>query len=325
LVKPAKIDGASIPELLENLKLPEYRSRYRTRRELRGRNAGAVVKATQAWVKDLPKDADEHLKLEALWVTWGANRVDLELLQELLKSEDHRIRSGAARVLRFNLNKAPNRKALLLAAANDPHGRVRLEAIVAASYLNRKLGTLILAAAEAKGIDKGFKQTFDFAKGVLGNAPAPVQADRYKVAPPKHLSQKDAGLFVNGAEVYHREGHCVTCHQANGKGLPDSGFPPLTGTHWATGDPDLLIKLTLKGMMGPIEVQGKTYPGQVPMTPFEHLLKDDEIAAVLTYVRNSFGNKASPIQPNQVGKVRETVKAHIGLYHPADLFKQHPR
>ena len=61
------------------------------------------------------------------------------------------------------------------------------------------------------------------------------------------------------------------------------------------------------------------------MTPFEHLLKDDEIAAVLTYVRNSFGNKASPIQRNQVGKVRETVKAHVGLYHPADLLKQHPR
>jgi len=60
------------------------------------------------------------------------------------------------------------------------------------------------------------------------------------------------------------------------------------------------------------------------MTPFEHLLKDDEIAAVLTYVRNSFGNKASAIQPNQVLKVRESIKSHIGLFQPIDLLK-HPR
>ena len=77
----------------------------------------------------------------------------------------------------------------------------------------------ILVAAEAKGIDKGYKQTLDFAKGVLENAPVLPRADDYKVSPPKHLSKKDAGLFVKGAEVYNREGHCVTCHQANGKGL----------------------------------------------------------------------------------------------------------
>jgi glucose/arabinose dehydrogenase/mono/diheme cytochrome c family protein len=325
LVKPANIAGATVPALLENLKLHEYRSRYRTRRELRGRNATEVVKATHSWVENLPDDADERLKLEALWVTWGANQTDFVLLKQLLKSKDHRIRSAAARVLRFNLNKVANRKALLLEAANDSHGRVRMEAIVAASFLNKKAGMEILVAAEAKGIDKGYKQTLDFAKGVLENALVLPGADDYKVSPPKHLSKKDAGLFVKGAEVYNREGHCVTCHQANGKGLPDSGFPPLAGTRWSAGDPDLLIKLTLKGLMGPIEVKGKTYPGQVPMTPFEFLLKDDELAAVLTYVRNSFGNNASPIQSGQVARVREAVKGHIGFYHPIDLLKQHPR
>jgi len=223
------------------------------------------------------------------------------------------------------LKKVANRKALLLEAANDSHGRVRMEAIAAASYLNKKSGMEILAEAEAKGIDKAHRQTFDFAKGVLENAPVPPTADRYKVSPPKHLSKMDAGLFRKGAEIYNREAHCVTCHQANGKGLPDSGFPPLAGTDWATGDPDLLIKLTLKGLMGPIEVKGKTYPGQVPMTPFEFLLKDDELAAVLTYVRNSFGNQASPIKSSQVAKVRESVKGHVGLYQPADLLKKHPR
>ena len=76
--------------------------------------------------------------------------------------------------------------------------------------------------------------------------------------------------------------------------------------------------------MGPIEVAGKKYPGQVPMTPFESLLNDEEIASVLTYVRNSFGNKASPIRPGDVKKVRAEIKGKVGLYSPDELLKQHP-
>ena len=76
--------------------------------------------------------------------------------------------------------------------------------------------------------------------------------------------------------------------------------------------------------MGPIEVRGKTYPGQVPMTPFEHLLKDDEIAAVLTFARNSFGNKASPISADQFAKVRAAMKDKNDLYNVETLLKEHP-
>ncbi|MBT5909569.1 MAG: hypothetical protein HOA16_13980, partial [Opitutae bacterium] len=62
----------------------------------------------------------------------------------------------------------------------------------------------------------------------------------------------------------------------------------------------------------------------VPMTPFEYLLKDDEIAAVLTFTRNSFGNKASAIQSSDIARVRKEVKSFIGLYKPEDLLKKHP-
>ena len=327
LVKPAKIQGASILQLLENLKLPEYRSRYRTRRELRGHDSEEVVKATLKWVDALPKEADERLKLEALWVTWGAKQTDFGLLRKLLESSDHRIRAAAVRVLRFNMDKNPffvNRKKMLLNAANDAHGRVRMEAVVAASFVNRKTGLEILTAAESKEIHKQYKQTYDYSKGVLENAPAPPDAGKDKVTPPEYLSEKDAKLFVDGAEIYNREAHCVTCHQSNGKGLPDSGLPPLVKSSWVTGDPDRLIKLTLKGLMGPIEVNGRKYPGQVPMTPFEYLLNDDEIAAVLTFTRNSFGNKASAIQSSDIARVRKEVKSFIGLYKPEDLLKKHP-
>ena len=59
------------------------------------------------------------------------------------------------------------------------------------------------------------------------------------------------------------------------------------------------------------------------MTPFEHLLNDEELASVLTYVRNSFGNKASPIQPQQVSKVRKDIKDQKLMYAPETLQKEY--
>ena len=80
----------------------------------------------------------------------------------------------------------------------------------------------------------------------------------------------------------------------------------------------------MKGLMGPIEVKGKQLPGVVPMTPFEYLLNDEELAATLTYVRNAFGNKSSVITKQQVAKIREELKDTKDMYTPADLLKEHP-
>lgn len=116
----------------------------------------------------------------------------------------------------------------------------------------------------------------------------------------------------------------MTCHQSDGGGLSASGFPPLAGTKWVTGSDERLIKLVLNGLHGPIEVLGHKYGGQVPMTPFGGMLKDDEVAAVLTYVRNSFGNKASAVSPEKVKEVRASTKGKTGFYSPDELLKQHP-
>ncbi|RZM20747.1 MAG: cytochrome c, partial [Pedobacter sp.] len=113
-------------------------------------------------------------------------------------------------------------------------------------------------------------------------------------------------------------------HQPDGKGLSASGFPPLAGTPWVTGSDERMIKLVLKGLHGPIEVNGKKYAGQVPMTPFGGMLKDEEVAAILTYVRNGFGNTASAVSAEKVKTVRNAIKAKTGFYAPAELLKKHP-
>ena len=102
LVEIAEVAGASLSRLLDNLKLPEYRTRYRTRRELRGRETSSVLNALSKWIAKLDR-ADpryEHHLLEALWVGWGLNRVDEGLLRQLLVAKDYRARSAAVRVLR---------------------------------------------------------------------------------------------------------------------------------------------------------------------------------------------------------------------------------
>ena len=77
-------------------------------------------------------------------------------------------------------------------------------------------------------------------------------------------------------------------------------------------------------MIGPIEVNGKKFPGQVPMTPFGGMLNDEEMASVLTFVRNSFGNEAAPISPEKVKQVRDKVKNKQGFYTSEELLKEHP-
>lgn len=318
LVKPAKVHGASIAVLLDNLKLHESRSRYRTRRELRGRKPSDVLPALKSWAA---KQSNERHKLEALWVSWGLNQVDQDLLKQLLKSSDHKIRAAAVRVLRFNGHAIDDQASLLMVAANDDHGRVRLEAITAASWIGKHLGLPILEAAAKKPIDNYIKQSHQFALAYLNGEVAKAEP---KHVAKTHLKGTDKELFLKGAQIYDREGHCTTCHQADGKGLPASGFPPLAGTKWSTQSEERLIKLTLNGLMGPIEVKGVKYAGQVPMTPFGGMLNDKDIAAVLTYVRNAFGNKAPAVTAKKVAEVRAATKNKQGFYSPEELLKQHP-
>ncbi len=323
LVKPAEIDGASIDVLLDNLKLPEYRTRYRTRRELRGRPVNEVLQHLDTWVAGLDKNDPkyEHHLLEALWVSWGMNKVDQKLLRRMLNAKDYRARAAAVGVLRYTGHQVADQANLLMQAANDVNGRVRLEAIVAASWLPKNTGLPIVLAAGKKPIDKWMQPSYETAVAHLNGREVKAKEE---LITKSELTGTALDLYKKGKAIFARDGYCNTCHQPDGKGLPASGFPPLTANNWVSGSPERLIKLVLKGMYGPLEVAGIKYPGQVPMTPFGGLLKDEEVAAVVTYVRNSFGNKASVVTPEKVKLVRAATKNKTGFYKPEELLQQHP-
>jgi mono/diheme cytochrome c family protein len=275
------------------------------------------------WITNLDQSDEryEHHLLEGLWVSWGLNQVHEPLLRQLLQAEDHRVRAAAARVLRYTGHQVEDQVDLLVQAAGDDHGRVRLEAIVAASWLSQDKGLSILNEAGNYPIDDWMRPSYDTALArLLGETVQDESPEEIET----NLTGTDRELFMKGREIYAMDGYCGTCHQPDGKGLTASGFPPLAGTQWVNGNEERLIKLTLHGLAGPIEVLGEEYPGNVPMTPFGGMLNDEEVAAVLTYVRNAFGNEASPITPEKVGEVRAATQDKNGFYSPAELLEEHP-
>ena len=104
-----------------------------------------------------------------------------------------------------------------------------------------------------------------------------------------------------GEKVYKK--YCISCHQADGGGVPHMN-PPLINTSYVLGDKEQLIKIVLNGLQN-TKIDEKTYTN--PMPPLK-ALKDQEIADVLTYVRNSFGNKASAVTAPEVKAVRSKGK-----------------
>lgn len=100
---------------------------------------------------------------------------------------------------------------------------------------------------------------------------------------------------IDGGKLY--TAHCVACHQPTGQGIPGA-FPPLAGSEWVQGDPAITVAIVHDGLHGEIEVAGTTYNSAMPK--FAGNLSNAEIAAVLTFVRQEWGNTAGEIEASQV-------------------------
>jgi mono/diheme cytochrome c family protein len=119
----------------------------------------------------------------------------------------------------------------------------------------------------------------------------------------------DPAVMAAGKTAYMT---CLGCHGPEGKGGVIGGgavgpeVPPLAGSNWVNGPASNLIRIQLRGLQGPITVSGKEYKFDGGMAAL-NFQTDEQIAAVLTYVRNSFGNKAPAVKPEQVTALRSEV------------------
>jgi mono/diheme cytochrome c family protein len=158
-------------------------------------------------------------------------------------------------------------------------------------YMGRYTG--VFAGSEAVHTPVGPRQMM---RVIREGAPGPARPQR-----------------VDGAAVYGST--CVACHQADGRGTPGL-FPPLAGSEWVTEDAALLIRIALHGLTGPISVSGTAFSGAMP--PWKQL-SDEELAAVLTYVRESWGNAAAAVTVEDVAREREATRDRPGPWTAAEL------
>ncbi|MEZ5962523.1 MAG: HEAT repeat domain-containing protein [Planctomycetota bacterium] len=173
---PVTQHGKSIPEVFEQLREPEPRTRYRARRWLRARPTDEVLPALRRWVDGIADDpAHDLLAIEALWVQQGHDRVDPALLRACLGAKDPETRAAAVHVVGDMHDRTPDAFTLLAAAARDPHPRVRLEALRGLSFLPTKESVLAALSVTEQAMDKWLEYELDVTLSAL----APVWQPRF--------------------------------------------------------------------------------------------------------------------------------------------------
>jgi mono/diheme cytochrome c family protein len=181
--------------------------------------------------------------------------------------------------------------------------KAMLERIAAKQNLNAKEPRQLVASSEPDGwfaLLDHMPADLAIATPVDRNLFWPGRED-VSFIPPKIVKAAELSLEEYGKRLFS---NCMSCHQANGRGLPPV-YPPLRGSEIVHGDPATLVKIVMYGLEGPIKVDGQSYNQVMPAAPVK---TDEEIAAVLTYVRSAWGNTGEPVDTTLVAKVRDETK-----------------
>jgi len=131
--------------------------------------------------------------------------------------------------------------------------------------------------------------------GVVGDSSSP---------PGTGAEPKGDETAAKGKQIFTTT--CQACHQATGLGIPNA-FPPLAGSDWVLGSPERLVAIVLGGLEGEITVNGQKFAGVMPA--WKETLSDDDVAAVASYVRSSWGNSGESIPSDLVKKIRERTQS----------------
>jgi nitrite reductase (NO-forming) len=179
-----------------------------------------------------------------------------------------------------SLTRAFNKGALGMLKATGPEDRV--------IYSGKEIDSVYLGAQSDAGMESALRETELKALFEIAVKKSPEIA-----ALTKDIQSE------RGKQVYM--GVCFACHMPDGKGLPNV-FPPLAGSDYLLADRDRAIRIVLKGLMGPVTVNGATFNSAMP--PQEAALTEQQIADVLTYVSTNMGNKGSAFTVDDVRRVK---------------------
>ncbi|RYD46786.1 MAG: c-type cytochrome, partial [Verrucomicrobiaceae bacterium] len=278
------------------------------------------------WVAGLKtSDTDyERLLLEVIGVYESHETVRPELLGRLLAAKDPRVRAYGTRVIGAWADRLPEPLALLRERIQDENPRVKLEAIVACSYVEKpetaEVTALGYEGTRDRFIDYALTQSLRASKPRWQTALAAGQLTFGGNAKLREQVTKLAGALPKpehpGKAIY--DALCLNCHQADGRGLP-AFYPPLVASEWVSGEKDALVKMLIHGLAGPINVAGQEFGRQNPIPMPPSGLNNEQIAAVLTYIRSNFGHNATPVEAKEVEAIRAQYKERNTFWTAAEL------
>lgn len=271
----------------------------------------------------MARDNANHLaRIHALWTLEGLDALSDAIVHTALVDRHPQVRIAGIRVSESLYKKGDHSLVPdICALTNDLDSSVVLQAILTANYLKWPNYGEFIRATVAGNPAHGIQ--------VMGGqiSPGAVATGKAKPAPPAGppLPALEAKLMANGEIIYQQL--CFACHGPDGKGAPVSGAPagvttapPLGGSRTATGYRDGIICVVLKGLAGP--VNGSNYTAQMVAMQSND---DAWIAAVTSYIRNSFGNHSSFITTNDVARVRAAIKNRADPWTLDELMSSLPQ
>lgn len=298
-------DDTLVADLTQLVKSADDRTRAHALWSLEGMgvlNAGHVIRAL--------KNASPDLQKSALWAATRLTPDQLVLAAPIIADMDvpAHVRPYQVRAL----GRAPTPEArAAVAKLIETHGKQK--------WL-KEAAVVGLAGHEKAFLDEQSDASLD--KSVTNWL---AQASKNSPKRPDHRGLKGEALksYARGKVLYHGEAACIGCHGADGAGLLNLG-PPLDESEWVTGDHDILIKILLHGMSGPITVAGEKYnpPAAMPGLVFNPSMTDQRIADIATYIRHEWSNSASVVPEKTVKKLRADTKDRAGSPYTAGELKK---
>lgn len=289
-----RLQDAEPAELLKNLEHPNGWRRDTAQKLLVLRRDTSVVPE----LKVMLSGHSNHLsRIHALWTLEGLGLIDPAIVREALKDEHPQVRIAAIRASETLLKKGDDSLAsAILNIAEDPDPNVAIQALLTADFLKWKEANQLINETMQKNPAKGVQE--------IG-----TQLLIPDISAGREFSEAEKQLLRRGGNIYGEL--CFACHGPDGEGVILAGAtekeatmaPPLARSKTVTGLSDMVLHVLLKGLTGPID--GKRYPADMMSV---ESYEDESIAAVASYIRNSFGNNASLIEAHDVARLRATFR-----------------
>lgn len=330
---PPPLSKLSPAELVPHLAHPNGWVRDTAQRLLVESGDHEVVPALQ---KTIATNSSHLARIHALWTLEGLRALTpADLAAAVTTSSDPRVLAQVVRLAATFAGQTGSLEALAVLGAVDLKSAHPLVTLHLALYLGpfeepaaldllsgvlaRHPGDKLLLDAALSGLGTN-RETF-LARNPAAAAYVKEIAERRK--PKKSLVKTDAEKAQYALGKLEYEKLCLACHQAHGRGQ-NYLAPPLARSEWVEGKPEVLARILLDGMSGPVHVDGKKYdaPNIQPLMPgLRHVpdLTDEKLAAILTYIRNSWGNAAKPVSPKTVSNIRANTPPRQTPYTEREL------